>query len=628
MSFFVSNTKDYLPELFPCDQNENGVITSISGPVVTVSKMFGAKLGEVVNIGSSKLLGEIIELNRESATVQVFEETAGCQIGDVVSKSGNLLSAELGPGIISNVFDGVQRPLERAEKSDDSSDSCIFLKRGNSNFPSPLDRNQFWHFIPSSNFQIGDYVHGGDIIGTVKENQFLEHKIMVPPRESGTIVAISKEFSYTVDDIVYQLECDSGEIKSFTMVQTWPIRSPRPAQTNLEGDTPLFLGLRVIDSLFPAITGGSIALPRSCGGNAIQFSLSKYSNLDFHVIACCEKSNEVGQLLLDYPLIIATTEEGNEGTAMDKSIIIANTSNMPVVGREASIHLAMTIAEYIRDMGYNVSVMADSISRWVEALKEISICLGEIPSESGYPSYLGSRLEKFFGRAGKITCIGTPERNGSVSVFAKLSLTTDFSDPCTASTLNIVQTFWGLDRKIAQKKHFPSVNWVKSFSTVVGTSLGCYLRNFDPEWILLLRQCRKILDDEESIYERVRSHGKESLSELDQFRLECSRIIREDFLQQNIFTEYDQFCPFYKTVWMLKNILLFFNLGENFLLRFGDEDNMTWDSLKKSLAPVIVELSTMKSLNPADGQESLELQYQNLNTAIVNQFAELSAPLS
>jgi len=579
--------------------------------------MTGAAMYELVRVGVHELVGEIIRLEGDTATIQVYEETSGCQVGDPVLRTGKPLSVELGPGIMGNIFDGIQRPLQSIAEISNS----IFIPRGiNTN---ALSRDKKWSFKPSG-FRADDHVTGGDIIGEVFENSLIIHRIMVPPKAMGTLTYVAKAGEYTIEDTIFEVEF--GEHKTeYGMLQSWPVRSPRPYTEKLAGDTPLLTGQRVLDALFPCTQGGTTAIPGAfgCGKTVISQSLSKYSNSNCIVyVGCGERGNEMAEVLMEFPAL--TVEIGGvQESIMKRTTLVANTSNMPVAAREASIYTGITLAEYFRDMGYNVSMMADSTSRWAEALREISGRLAEMPADSGYPAYLGTRLASFYERAGKVVCIGNPNRQGSVSIVGAVSPPGgDFSDPVTSATLNIVQVFWGLDKKLAQRKHFPSINWLLSYSKYLD-ALEPFYNEFDTEFLYLRTKCNQILQEEEQLSEIVQLVGKDSLGEAEKVVLEVAKILRDDFLQQNGFSEYDRFCPFYKTVWMLRNIILFYDLSRKAVENQSLENKITLQEIKNRLGELIYKITSMKFQLPSDGEEKLKVHFKQLNEEITQSFRKL-----
>ncbi|KAJ2909275.1 H(+)-transporting V1 sector ATPase subunit A [Coemansia aciculifera] len=599
------------------DESEFGYVYSVSGPVVIAEKMTGSAMYELVRVGHEALVGEVIRIEGDKATIQVYEETAGLTVGDPVLKSGKPLSVELGPGLCSNIFDGIQRPLKAIQEVSQS----IYIPRG---IDTPaLDKKLEWQFEPVG-VRVGDHIAGGDVFGTVYENSLLRnHNIMVPPNARGTVTFIATNGKYTVADVVLETEFEGVKTKH-TMMQVWPVRLPRPAAEKLAADHPLLTGQRVLDALFPCVQGGTTAIPGAfgCGKTVISQSLSKYSNSDFIVyVGCGERGNEMSEVLMDFPQL--TTEiDGRQEPIMQRTTLVANTSNMPVAAREASIYTGITVSEYFRDQGKHVAMIADSTSRWAEALREISGRLAEMPADSGYPAYLGARLASFYERAGKVRCLGGPERFGSVSVVGAVSPPGgDFSDPVTSATLGIVQVFWGLDKKLAQRKHFPSVNWSLSYSKYMN-ALEPYYERSDPEFVSLRTKCKQILQTEEDLSEIVQLVGKSALAETDKITLEIARIIKDDFLQQNGYSNYDRYCPFYKTTWMLRNMIGFYNLAKHAVESTSGQ--ITWAKIRDTMGETIYRLSSMKFEDPADGEQALVERYTQLQRDMEEQFRSLS----
>eukprot|EP01134_Creolimax_fragrantissima_P008313 CFRG8313T1 len=603
-------------------QNENealfGAVFSVSGPVVIADGMTGAAMYELVRVGHSELVGEIIRLEGDTATIQVYEETSGVTVGDPVLRTGKPLSCELGPGIMDNIYDGIQRPLAVIADNTES----IYIPRGvNTN---ALDREKEWHFVPSA-VKLGDHITGGDIIGQVQENALVLHKIIVPPRAKGTVSFIAPEGDYNLNEVVMEVEFNN-KIYKFQMFQVWPVRSPRPVVEKMTADYPLLTGQRVLDCLFPCVQGGTTAIPGAfgCGKTVISQALSKFSNSDVIIyVGCGERGNEMAEVLKDFPELTMTFN-GKQESIMRRTTLVANTSNMPVAAREASIYTGITLSEYFRDMGYNVAMMADSTSRWAEALREISGRLAEMPADSGYPAYLGSRLASFYERAGKVTCIGNPRREGSVTVVGAVSPPGgDFSDPVTASTLSIVQVFWGLDKKLAQRKHFPSVNWLLSYSKY-SKALEPFYEKMDADFLRVRTQCKEILQEEEDLAEIVQLVGKNSLAESDKITLEVAKLIKDDFLQQNGYSSYDQYCPFYKTVGMLKNLMQFYDLARHSVeVSANSENKITWAIIRDQCGDVLHRLSSQKFLEPSDGEEQNKSELARLSQDMVSKFRNL-----
>merc|ERR1711963_49028 len=600
-------------------ETDRGVIFSISGPVVVAEKMKGSAMYELVRVGVYKLVGEIIRLEGDTATIQVYEETSGCQVGDPVIRTGKPLSVELGPGIMDNIFDGIQRPLESIEALSQS----IFIPRGITTVA--LDRQKSWDFTPAG-VNAGDVVSGGDIIGFVKENNLIKHRLMVPPKANGVVVKIAPAGSYKAEDAVYTLEYE-GKEKDYGMIHSWPVRVPRPTTEKLVGDTPLLTGQRVLDALFPCVQGGTTAIPGAfgCGKTVISQALSKYSNSDCIVyVGCGERGNEMAEVLMEFPELEVEID-GVPQSIMRRTCLVANTSNMPVAAREASIYTGITLSEYFRDMGYNVSMMADSTSRWAEALREISGRLAEMPADSGYPAYLGARLASFYERAGRVTCLGNSQRHGSVSIVGAVSPPGgDFSDPVTSATLGIVQVFWGLDKKLAQRKHFPSVDWLRSYSKYMKALDDYYDRNF-PEFVALRTKVKEILQEEEDLSEIVQLVGKASLAETDKITLEVARLLKDDFLQQNGYSPYDRYCPFYKTVGMLRNIVAFYDMARHAVESTAQSENkITWGVIREAMGNILYQLSSMKFKDPwKDGEAKIKEDYEKLNEDMQTAFRNL-----
>jgi V-type H+-transporting ATPase subunit A len=525
-----------------------GRVLKVSGPLVVAERMSGSAMYELVRVGRDALVGEIIRLEGDTAFIQCYEETSGLTVGDPVERTGKPLSVELGPGIMDNIFDGIQRPLRVIAEE---SGSC-FIPRGVS--VNALDHSKKWLFEPQ-NFKVGDLVSGGDIYGHVQENDLILHKIMVPPNVSGKIEWIAPKAELTLDDPVLKVHDPiSTKQISLTMSHFWPVREPRPVVDKLQACEPLLTGQRVLDSLFPSVLGGTCAIPGAfgCGKTVISQALSKYSNCQAIIyVGCGERGNEMAEVLQDFPEL-KTEINGRQLPIMQRTCLVANTSNMPVAAREASIYTGITLAEYFRDMGLHVAMMGDSTSRWAEALREISGRLGEMPADAGYPAYLTARLASFYERAGRVKCIGSPNREGSVTIVGAVSPPGgDFGDPVTAATLSIVHVFWGLEKKLAQRKHFPSVNWLVSYSKYLGV-LSKYYEENEPEFVKNVSTFRDILQSENDLQEIVQLVGKDSLSEDQRLVLEVAKVIREDFLQQNGFSVYDRFCPTYKTSGMLR----------------------------------------------------------------------------
>lgn len=578
-----------------------GEVHSVSGPVVVATNMAGCAMYELTKVGKDGLMGEVIRIDGEKVTIQVYEETSGLGVGSPVQRTGRPLCVELGPGLLDNIFDGIQRPLREIYKETKN----IYIPNGVS-IPA-LDRAKKWEFVPVASE--GEQLGPGDVFGLVQENSLVQLKILVSPEAGGKVKRICPRGLYTVEEELLELEGE-GRVHVEKMYQVWPVRKPRPIAERLTATNPLFTGQRVLDALFPCVQGGTTAVPGAfgCGKTVISQSLSKYSNSDVIVyVGCGERGNEMSEVLEEFPRL-KVEMNGVEESIMKRTVLVANTSNMPVAAREASIYTGITISEYFRDQGLNVSMMADSTSRWAEALREISGRLAEMPADSGYPAYLGARLAFFYERAGRARCLGRSpgadgaraEMEGSVTVVGAVSPPGgDFSDPVTAATLGIVQVFWGLDKKLAQRKHFPSVNWNLSYSKYIG-ALEPFYREAEGEYMRCISKIKEILQAEEDLSEIVQLVGKGSLGEVEKMTLDLAKVVREDFLQQNGISEYDRYCPFYKTVKMAKNIVAYYDESKK-LIEGGEA--RTWDRLKKDTHELYYRLSKMKFENPSEGRE-------------------------
>jgi len=603
----------------------HGKVYSISGPVVVADDMAGSAMYELVRVGYGRLVGEIIKLEGTKATIQCYEETSGVTLGDPILCTGKPLSVELGPGILASIFDGIQRPLDQISLMTKS----IYIPRGI--FCHALDRKKKWLFEPRVNdFKVGSYIAGGDIFGIVEENTLCTHKIMLPPKAMGEITWVAPYGEYTVVEPVIEISYDGKKTK-YPMMQTWPVRTPRPVTDKMQATHPLVTGQRVLDALFPTVLGGTTAIPGAfgCGKTVISQSLSKYSNSDIIIyVGCGERGNEMAEVLRDFPELTCEVNGKVEST-MKRTSLVANTSNMPVAAREASIYTGITLSEYFRDMGLNVAMMADSTSRWAEALREISGRLAEMPADSGYPAYLGARLASFYERAGKVSCLGSPERFGSVTIVGAVSPPGgDFSDPVTSATLGIVQVFWGLDKKLAQRKHFPSVNWLVSYSKYIRALEPFYEENY-VDFIPLRTKIKEILQEEDDLAEIVQLVGKASLAESDKVTLEVARFIKDDFLQQNGYTPYDKYCPFYKTVGMMRNLIGFYDLAKNAVESTALSDKkITWNVIKEAMNDLLYKLTSMKFKDPEImGQETIISDFDELNEEISVAFRKLEESL-
>ena len=525
-----------------------GKILKVSGPLVVAEGMRNANMFDVVRVGSKNLIGEIIEMHGDRASIQVYEETAGIGRGDKVVSTGAPLSVELGPGLLSNIYDGIQRPLEQIRLKFGSN-----LQRG-IDVPA-LDRDRVWHFVPAVKF--GDKVGPGDIYGTVQENEVIEHKIMVPPKTKGTIVEM-REGDFKVTDRIGKIKYEDGTIENITLIQKWPVRVARPYREKLPPVDPMITGQRVIDALFPIAKGGTACVPGPFGSGktVVQHQLAKWSDVDLVVyIGCGERGNEMTDVLREFPEL---TDPKTGRSLMERTILIANTSDMPVAAREASVYTGITIAEYFRDMGYSVAVIADSTSRWAEALREMSGRLEEMPGEEGYPAYLTSRLAQFYERAGKVVCLGSDGREGALSAIGAVSPQGgDISEPVTQATLRIVKVFWGLDASLAYRRHFPAINWLNSYSLYRERLSGWFSQNVSKAWMDYTARCLKTLQVEADLQEIVKLVGMDALSASDRLTLDVAQSIREDFLQQNAFLDIDSYTPLDKQYGILDMIFTY-----------------------------------------------------------------------
>lgn len=507
-----------------------------------------ANIQDLCYVGDMRLVGEIIEMRHDVASIQVYEETSGVGPGEPVETTGEALSVELGPGIVSQMFDGIQRPLDTFKAQTDSN----FLVRGVN--IEALDRQNKWAFNATK--AVGDMVEPGDIIGTVQETKVIEHRVMIPHGVKGKLTALeSGEFS--LEDVVAKVETDNGET-DVTMLQRWPVRRGRPFKKKLNPDKPMLTGQRVIDTFFPITKGGAAAVPGpfGAGKTVVQHQIAKFSDVDLVVyVGCGERGNEMTDVLNEFPELV----DPNTGESlMERTILIANTSNMPVAAREASIYTGITIAEYFRDMGYSVAIMADSTSRWAEALREMSGRLEEMPGDEGYPAYLGSRIAEYYERAGRIVTVGSEEREGSITAIGAVSPPGgDTSEPVTQNTLRVVKIFWALDSSLAQKRHFPSVNWLTSYSLYLD-DVGKFMdQELETNWAEMVQHSMNILQEESELQEIVRLVGIESLSEKDRLTMVIAQQLREDYLQQNAFDDVDTFTSRTKQYYMLDLILSF-----------------------------------------------------------------------
>lgn len=595
-------------------ESEYGSIFSVSGPVVVAENMVGTAMYELVKVGHDNLVGEVIRIESDKATIQVYEETAGITVGDPVVRTGKPLSVELGPGLMETIYDGIQRPL----KSIRDKANTIYIPRG---IDAPaLDRERQYDFTPGQ-LKVGDHITGGDIFGSVFENSLMsDHSILLPPKARGTITHIADAGSYGVADPVLELEFD-GQKHNYSMYHTWPVRVPRPVTEKLTADKPLLTGQRVLDSLFPCVQGGTTCIPGAfgCGKTVISQSLSKYSNSDAIVyVGCGERGNEMAEVLMEFPELY-TEIDGRKEPIMKRTALVANTSNMPVAAREASIYTGITVAEYFRDQGKDVSMIADSSSRWAEALREISGRLGEMPADQGFPAYLGAKLASFYERAGKSLALGNPSRLGSVSIVAAVSPPGgDFSDPVTTSTLGITQVFWGLDKKLAQRKHFPSINTAASYSKYTNVLDKYYADNF-PGFPNLRDKIKDIITSAEELEQVVQLVGKSALSDSDKITLDVANLVKEDFLQQNGYSTYDAFCPIWKTAGMMRSVATYYDEAQKAVAAGGN-----WNRLSDATSGVRHAVSSSKFFEPGDGEKDGEAKFDKIIQQITERFADVA----
>ncbi len=538
-----------------------GRIVKVSGPLVIAENMRDSNMLDVVHVSEMNLIGEILEIHEDRASIQVYEETSGLGPGEPVVSTRAPLSVELGPGLIENIFDGIQRPLESIRTASGNN-----ITRGIQ--ITALDREKKWHFVPS--VKVGDTVTSGDIIGTVQENEVFQHRILVPFGIEGTVESIEAG-DFTVDAVVARVKGNDGKSADLSMMQKWPVRKGRPYKEKLSPTEPLITGQRIIDTLFPIASGGVAAIPGPFGSGktVVQHQLAKWAEADLVVyIGCGERGNEMTDVLREFPEL---HDPRTGQSLMKRTVLIANTSDMPVAAREASIYTGITIAEYFRDMGYTVALMADSTSRWAEALREMSGRLEEMPGEEGYPAYLSSRLSQFYERAGKVKTLGSGERSGAISAIGAVSPPGgDISEPVTQGTLRIVKVFWGLDSNLSYRRHFPAINWLISYSLYSDKLSDWYRKNISRDWTKYRADMMRILQEESELDEIVRLVGVDALSPTDRVTLEAARSIREDYLQQNAFNEVDTYSTLEKQFRMLKIILSFYYKSQEAIKKGAD----------------------------------------------------------
>lgn len=582
-----------------------GVIVKVSGPLVTASGMEDANIQDVCQVGDKKLIGEIIEMRGDLASVQVYEETSGIGPGEPLISTGEALSVELGPGLLAQMFDGIQRPLNRFMEKVESP----FLKKGIQVLS--LDREKVWEFQPVA--KVGDMVRAGDILGVVQETETILHKIMVPANVSGKVTTIAAQGNYTVDETIATVDTGDGT-RNLTMIQKWPVRYARPVAEKLNPSEPMTTGQRVIDTLFPVMKGGAAAVPGpfGAGKTVVQHQIAKWSDVDLVVyVGCGERGNEMTDVMNEFPELI----DPRTGTSiMERTILIANTSNMPVAAREASIYTGITIAEYYRDMGYNVAIMADSTSRWAEALREMSGRLQEMPGDEGYPAYLGSRVSNYYERAGRVVALGSDAREGSITAISAVSPPGgDIAEPVTQNTLRVVKVFWGLDATLARQRHFPSIHWLTSYSLYAEQVCKSIDSKLSVEWSKLVQWMIATLQDEARLEEVVRLIGIDSLSDKDRITLEVAKSLREDYLQQNSFDDIDSYTSMVKQYKMLEAIQLFSDCA-----RRTFEAGIPFSEIYKNTTELRNKLARCKYI----AEDKLE-QFDDLKQSITNFFDEL-----
>ena len=577
-----------------------GTIKKVAGPLVIAEGMRDANMFDVVRVSSQRLIGEIIEIHGDEASIQVYEETSGLGPGEPVESMGVPMSVELGPGLITSIYDGIQRPLDDIMKISGNN-----LKRGVE--VASLKRDKKWEFVPVA--KAGDEVEAGDVLGTVQETIVVQQKIMVPYGVKGTVKEI-KAGTFTVEEVVAVIATEKGD-KELTMMQRWPVRKGRPYQKKLPPVKPLVTGQRVIDTFFPIAKGGVAAVPGPFGSGktVIQHQLAKWAEADIVVyIGCGERGNEMTDVLNEFPEL---KDPKTGQSLMERTVLIANTSDMPVAAREASIYTGVTIAEYFRDMGYSVALMADSTSRWAEALREMSGRLEEMPGEEGYPAYLGSRLAQFYERAGHVVSLGKEGREGALSVIGAVSPPGgDISEPVSQATLRIVKVFWGLDSALAYKRHFPAINWLTSYSLYVDNMANWFNEEVAADWMEDRQKMMTILQEEAELNEIVQMVGMDALSPTDRLKMEAARSIREDFLHQNSFHEIDTYTPLRKQYLMMKLVLAFYEKSVDALNKGADMNALI-------AMPVREKIGRYKYTTDAD----IESEYKNVEEELDKEVA-------
>ena len=544
--------------------NSKGTIKKVAGPLVIATGMRDANMFDVVHVSDQMLTGEIIEMHGDEASIQVYEETSGLGPGEPVVSTGVPMSVELGPGLITSIYDGIQRPLDAIMKVCGNN-----LKRGI--HVDSLDREKKWNFVPTA--EIGEEVSGGDVLGTVQETEVVEQKIMVPPDVKGKVKEL-KSGEFTVTETIAVIETEKGD-REIQLMQRWPVRKNRPYTEKLRPDKPLITGQRVVDAFFPIAKGGTAAVPGPFGSGktVIQHQLAKWAEADIVVyIGCGERGNEMTDVLNEFPALV---DPKTGRSLMERTVLIANTSDMPVAAREASIYTGITIAEYFRDMGYSVALMADSTSRWAEALREMSGRLEEMPGEEGYPAYLGSRLAQFYERAGHVIALGKDGRDGALSVIGAVSPQGgDISEPVSQATLRIVKVFWGLDSNLAYQRHFPAINWLTSYSLYLDSMEKWFNEEVEPGWMSARQEMMSLLQDESKLNEIVQMVGMDALSPADRLKMEAAKSIREDFLNQNSFDEVDTYSSLRKQYLMMRLVMSFYEKAKAVLEKGANVEDL------------------------------------------------------
>ena len=581
----------------------SGTIVKVSGPLIVASGMGDVELYDVVRVSEKHLIGEVIELRGDMASIQVYEETAGLGPGEPVESTGSPLSVELAPGLIEGIFDGIQRPLDVLyNKAGDRITRGVEVPK--------LNREKKWKFEPK--VHVGDHVTGGDIIGVVQETPAVLHKIMLPPRKEGVVEWVFSGEA-TILDPVYKIKDKDGNVTEYPMLQTWPVRRSRPYKEKLPPTEPMVTGQRVVDALFPIAKGGVAAVPGPFGSGktVIQHQLAKWAEADIVVyIGCGERGNEMTDVLNEFPEL---KDPKTGESLMNRTILIANTSDMPVAAREASIYTGITIAEYFRDMGYSVALMADSTSRWAEALREMSGRLEEMPGEEGYPAYLGSRLAQFYERAGRVISLGQDGREGQLSVIGAVSPPGgDISEPVSQATLRIVKVFWGLDADLAYQRHFPAINWLTSYSLYLDSMENWFCEHVKEDWMSTRQHLMTLLQEEASLNEIVKMVGMDALSPQDRLRMEAARSIREDFLHQNSFDEIDTYTSLNKQYYMMKLVYAFYEESSKALAAGANINDLVKMTCREKIGRFKYTL-----------EKDIDTQYEQVSSEIISEAASL-----